>query len=91
MKQPVRPEVKGLVNRPAGPPEAASTLSLEQSQAVPPPPSRRPTPEPTTAVTVRVNHTRYEKLRRLSYETGKTHKDLFIEGLDLLLERHGIA
>jgi hypothetical protein len=40
---------------------------------------------------VRVNHSRYEKLRRLSFETGRTHKDLFIEGLDLLLERHGIV
>lgn len=95
MKQPIRPEVRGLVSRPVGPPETVSTLATGLPEAppaqAPVQPSRRPpAPEPTTAVTVRVNHSRYERLRRLAFETGKTHKDLFIEGLDLLLERHGI-
>ena len=92
MKQPVRPEVRGLISRPAGAPQTVSTLSQEPPPPAPAPaslpPGRRSPPEPTTAVTVRVNQSRYERLRRLSFETGKTHKDLFIEGLDLLLDRH---
>lgn len=40
------------------------------------------------SLTVKVDQVRYKSLQLLSVETGKSHQDLMVSGLDLLLKSH---
>lgn len=55
-----------------------SAAAVSQSAPTVAPPAR----EASVALTVKMNERRYARLRQLSHETGKTHKDLMLEAFD---------
>ena len=72
MRKAPAPVLTGLLSKGQQPTVAATPIVLPSPAA----------PVGTVAITVRLDAARYARLRDLAHQTGKTHRDLMIEGFD---------